>query len=208
LLASSQPQRHRASDDAVSRSIESLIEHAAAGKIAYGRRYKAPERPNGASVATTVQVGEKILLLGADLEKSDNPLTGWAAVLTYARPGTSASVVKVPHHGSEGAHDDRVWDELVDNDAVAIVTPWFLAGGHLPTEEDLVRLRKVAGSVYLTAMPTLGKVRKDSAVEKLISKVAGVRVEELRGWGHVRARRSTDEHEWRVELSGDARAIT
>jgi hypothetical protein len=118
-----------------------------------------------------------------------------------------ASIVKIPHHGSEGAHHDDMWAQIVDDNPVAIVTPWVLGGGHLPSEEDLARLRSVADRVYLTAMPTLGKAKKDSAVEKLISKVAGVKVEELRGWGHVRARRTAGESSWRVDLDGDARVI-
>ena len=158
-------------------------------------------------MAATVLTGPTSMLLGADLEKADNPLTGWTAVLAHAKPTTKASIVKVPHHGSRGAHHDDVWNEMVDDDAVAIVTPWVLMDGHLPTTEDLVRLRGVAQRVYLTAMPTRGRVRKDSAVEKLITKVAGVRVEELRGWGQVRARRRPDERSWRVDLEGDARLI-
>lgn len=195
------------SDDAVSRSIESLIEQATGQQISFRRRYRAPEGPNGACVAATVCAAGTSMLLGADLENAKNPETGWDAVLAHARPDVSASVVKVPHHGSEGAHHDGVWEEIVDDDALAIVTPWVLAGGHLPTEADLERLRGVADHVYLTAMPTLGRVRKDSAVEKLITKVAGIRLEELRGWGHVRARRRPGETSWRVDLDGDAREI-
>ena len=195
------------SNDAVSRSIESLIERAAGMPIAVPRRYRAPEGPNGASVAATIQAGFSSILLGADLENSANPQTGWDAVLTHARPAINASVVKVPHHGSEGAHHDGVWSEIVDDDPVAIVTPWVRGGGNLPTDEDLARLRGIANRVYLTAMPVRGRVRKDSAVEKLITKVAGVRVEELRGWGHVRARRSSGDEAWRIDLDGDARAI-
>lgn len=194
------------SDDAVSRSIESLIESATGQTIAYRRRYKAPEGPNGASVATTLRTGDTSVLFGADLENSANPLTGWDAVVNQARPSLAASLVKVPHHGSEGAHHDQVWDELVAHGSIAIVTPWVLGGGHLPTEKDLERLNDVADRVYLTAMPRLTRVRKDSAVEKLINKVARVRVEELRGWGHVRARRRSDTS-WRVELDGDARLV-
>jgi hypothetical protein len=100
-----------------------------------------------------------------------------------------------------------VWSELVEEQPLAIVTPWALAGRHLPTEGDLSRLRSIADRVYLTAMPTRGAVKKGSAVEKLISKVSGVRVEELLGWGHVRARRKPDEAAWRVDLDGDACAI-
>lgn len=195
------------SDDAVSRSIESLIESATMQRIAFPRRYRAPEGPNGACVAATVLAGNTSILLGADLENAKNPLTGWDAVLAHARPSVSASVVKVPHHGSEGAHHDGMWAEIVDPDPIAIVTPWVLGGGHLPTEADLQRLQDVPARVFLTAMPTLGRVRKDSAVEKLITNVAGIRLEELRGWGQVRARRRREETSWRVELFGDARVI-
>jgi beta-lactamase superfamily II metal-dependent hydrolase len=195
------------SDDAVSRSIESLIEQATGKRVTFPRRYSAPEGPNGSSVATIVRADEGTMLLGADLENSDNEQTGWGAVMAYAKPDTSASLVKIPHHGSKGAHHDAIWAEIVNEDPVAIVTPWVLAGGHLPSESDLVRLRRVAKRVYLTAMPTRGRVKKDSAVEKLITKVAGVRIEELRGWGQVRARRKPAETSWRVDLSGDARAI-
>jgi hypothetical protein len=153
-------------------------------------------------------MGDTSVLLGADLENAANPLTGWDAVLAYARPELGASLVKVPHHGSEGAHHDGVWEDIVDDEAIAIVTPWVLGGGHLPTEADLIRLGEVATHVYLSAMPTLGRARKDSAVEKLITKVAGKRVEELRGWGHVRARRRSDENAWRVELEGDAQEVS
>jgi hypothetical protein len=115
--------------------------------------------------------------------------------------------VKVPHHGSQGAHHDEMWTQIVDDDPIAIVTPWVLGGGHLPTEADLTRLASVTDRVYLTAMPTLGKASKDSAVEKLITKVAGVSVQELRGWGHVRARRAARESTCRVDLDGDARLV-
>jgi hypothetical protein len=192
------------SDDAVSRSIESIIEQATGERISFPRRYRAPEGPNGACVAATVRAGNTSVLLGADLERTSNLEAGWDAVLAHARPDVSASVFKVSHHGSEGAHHEQVWEEMVDRDPVAIVTPWVLAGGHLPTVEDLERLRGVAERVYLTALPTLGPVKKDSSVEKLISKVAGVKLEELRGWGQVRARRRPDEETWRVELEGDA----
>jgi hypothetical protein len=196
------------SDDAVSRSIESLIEAAAGTPVTIPRRYRAPEGPNGASVVTSVRTNDTSVLLGADLANSNNAATGWDAVLTDAKPGTRASLVKVPHHGSEGAHHAGVWSELADADPVAVVTPWVLAGGHLPTQADLDRLRGVTGRLYLTAMPTLGKAQKDPAVERLVTKVAGISIQELRGWGHVRARRRPDEGAWRVDCDGDARPVT
>ena len=52
-------------------------------------------------------------------------------------------------------------------------------------------------------MPSLTRVKKDPAVEKLVRKLHGERIEELRGWGHVRARRRAA-GAWLVEVDGDA----
>jgi hypothetical protein len=90
---------------------------------------------------------------------------------------------------------------------VAIVTPWNKGDGYLPRKDDLARLIGITKRVYLTAMPALRRVRKDATVEKLIRQLHGDRIRELRGWGHVRARRRPGESEWRVEVSGDAVAI-
>ena len=194
------------SDDAVSRSIESLIEEATREKISFRRRYKAPEGPNGASVAAVVRSGASILL-GADLENSNNPLTGWDAVLSYARPDRTLSAVKVPHHGSRGAHNGRVWDELMDDSAIAIVTPWQLGGRFLPTDQDLDRLKRVADRVFVTSRPTLKKL-KGPRVDRFVQKVADRPIAQVTGWGHVRARIAPSDGVWRVDLAGDAQQVT
>lgn len=92
------------SDDAVSRSIESLLQRAREDITATPRRYQAPATANGASVAASVIAHDTAILLGADLINAPNPLDGWTAVLSYARPHTLASVFKIPHHASVGAH--------------------------------------------------------------------------------------------------------
>lgn len=195
------------SEDAVQRSIEALIEAATAMKSTVPRRYRAPEGPNGASVVTLVRRGALAALLGADLENSTNPETGWDAVMSYAKPDLQPSLVKVPHHGSVGAHHDGMWAELAADQAMGIVTPWTKGSRSLPNEADLLRLRAVTGVLYLTATPSLARARKDPEVRKLIKKVHGVEIEELRGWGHVRARRRPTEEAWRVDLDGDARRV-
>ena len=192
------------SDDALGRSLEALIEDATGLEGSVPRRFRAPEGPNGASVAVSVKKGGIVMLLGADLETSANPDAGWDAVLKYAAPATAASMVKVPHHASAGADHDGIWETLAEPQPVAIITPWSRGRKFLPTEADLVRLSGVSDKVYLTAVPSLARIKKDPAVNKLIQRLHGEKVEELRGWGHVRARRRPDEAEWRVELDGDA----
>jgi hypothetical protein len=191
------------SDEAFERSLRSLIEQAT-GERLIERRYKAPEGPNGASVATSIRAFTDSVLLGADLERSANPDSGWEAVVRYARPSTTAALVKVAHHASEGAHYDGMWDEMVAPHSAAVVTPWALGGDFLPRQADLDRVKSLTDRLFLTAMPALKRVDKDREVNRLIQRLHGGRVEELTGWGHVRARRRKDAAEWDVELAGDA----
>jgi hypothetical protein len=192
------------SEDAVQRSIESLIEAATGQRITLPRRYRAPDGPNRASVAVSVRRPEATILLGADLEKSRNSEAGWDAVLKYSRPPTRSSVTKVPHHGSVGANHDEFWTDLVEKDVVAIVTPWVKGGRYLPTVSDLGRLRRLTEDVYLTATPRFPRADVERELQMLLRKVHGRELTELRGWGHVRARRRPGESAWRIELGGDA----
>lgn len=194
------------SEDAFERTLQHLIEAATSTRSTIPRRYSAPEGPNGASVATSIQKEDVGLLLGADLETSPNNQTGWDAVVTYSRPPLKASAVKVPHHGSSGAHDDSMWSELLESNPLAILTPWIRGGKHLPTDADLERIKTFANGVYITAMPS--HILAKTKPEKMVRRLHSSRISELRGWGHVRARRRLTEHEWRVELEGDAVAVT
>lgn len=195
------------SEDAVERSVEALIEAATQQEIATPRRYKAPEGPNGASVATVVRGCGNNVLLGADLERSDNTESGWDAVVRYAKPELRSSLFKVAHHGSGGADHPDIWAELVEEEVVAILTPWSKGTQFLPTQEDLDRLRTDAHSVFLTAVPSLARVRKDPDVERLVRRLHGEQINRLKGWGHVRARRRLNDDSWTVELRADAVAV-
>lgn len=193
------------SEDAVERSILRLIEAATGEHATLRRRFTAPDGPNGGSVATVMRSGDVTSLLGADVESTTQNLeTGWGAIVSYARPPVRASLVKVPHRGSRGAHHDEMWEELLSDDVVAIVTPWNKGTKFLPAEEDLDRLSKFSERLYVTATPRLSRVEKDADVERLVRRLHGERVKELRGWGHVRARRVIGGEAWSVECDGDA----
>jgi hypothetical protein len=193
------------SEDAVERGILSLIEAATGKQRAVTRRYRVPEGPNGASVATSIRSGEVTVLMGADLEASSNPETGWAAVLAYARPSARASLVKVPHHGSPDAHHDGMWSELLNDDRLAILTPFSNGDVQRPTEEDVARILGLAAPVYLSAIPTLKKVELHHRVERLVRRLHAGKVVELQGWGHLRARRPLDgSRTWDAATEGDA----
>ena len=192
-------------DNAFERGLQALIEAAREAKATIPRRYSAPEGPNGASVAAWVQNQEVGLLLGADLETSPNPETGWEAVLKYSRPSKKASAAKIPHYGSASAHHNGMWSELLETDPLAIVTPWIRGRRALPTDGDLQRMKALSKKLYITTMPSKLLARKKP--QGILRKLHDAEISEVRGWGHIRARRRLTERDWRVELTGDAVAI-
>ncbi len=197
------------SENAAERSMIRLIEAATGEPFQLRRRYKAPEDPNGGSVATAVRVGDICIVLGADLESTANPEAGWEAVVRYSKPARSASLIKVPHHGSKGAHHDRFWEECIDNDAIAVLSPWRHGGGFLPQPGDLDRLRRTAGDVYLSSLPVPQKAEMSHEVERLVRRLHGGReIKSLNKWGQVRLRRRVSDVDWSVQLFGDALKVT
>ena len=159
--------------------------------------------PNGASVVVLIEVDDTAVLLGGDLE-----IRGWLGILdddpqTY----TKASVFKVPHHGSENAYVCRVWEEMLEPNPVAALTPWRLAGGSLPTSQGIGRILSHTDRAYITTLPENlagGPLyQRDSAVERTIRDV-GVTLRTVSpSTGIVRLRRKMASSDgWRVEMAG------
>ena len=103
--------------------------------------------PNMVAVALWVSVGHIQMLLGADLEAR-----GWRLIVkSTERPAGKASVFKVPHHGSQNAHEPTVWKSLLDPDPFAVLTPWRLGGNTLPSGSDVQRILSQTPNAYTTA---------------------------------------------------------
>lgn len=162
--------------------------------------------PNGVAVVLWVRVSNCVVLLGSDLERR-----GWAVVLRDRDDRTApASVFKVPHHGSAGAHEGRVWDQMLDREPVALVAPWSRAGRVLPTAVDVDRIAAATPNAYVTTgRPRGGPIRRRTAPVERSLREAGVRVNRVPiSDAAVRLRRKIGRTDpWRVELLGDARGI-
>lgn len=156
--------------------------------------YKAPKRrpvaisPNRVSITLWVRFGNARVLLGSDLEECGVPTMGWQGILASPnRPTGPVQIFKVPHHGSETAHNDEVWKQMVQSDAVAIMTPYLSGPKPLPSDADVARIKARTDYVYCTAPRTgfRSMPRRDRAVEKIMQRqlraVAGP-------MGHVRLR--------------------
>lgn len=93
---------------------------------------------NRCSIVLHIDVGFTTVLLGADLEREPHD-AGWPAVHAAHNNLTPASILKIPHHGSETAEHPAVW-EMTKDGAELVVSPYWSSG--IPTPEDVARLAK------------------------------------------------------------------
>ena len=124
--------------------------------------------PNKIAVVLLIKVGDTAILLGSDLEGR-----GWLDILAaHERPDCKASIFKVPHHGSQNAHEDRVWSEMLHSEPIAAITPWRKGGRSLPTKSDVKRILSFTRKAYSTApfdIPSPKPARRrNRTVEKTI----------------------------------------
>jgi beta-lactamase superfamily II metal-dependent hydrolase len=153
------------------------------------RKRAVAQTPNEVAVALWAEVGGVRVLLGSDLEDSGDSNCGWQAIVTStARPPGRAHILKVPHHGSETAHNEDVWTQLLEAKPHAVLTT-FTSGTPLPTPKDITRLLERAATLHATTPPRAWSPhRREPAVERTAKNVVTNR-RVLKGQlGHVRMR--------------------
>lgn len=163
--------------------------------------------PNECSIALRVQIGEIVVLLGADL-LTGPPGCGWEAVLATA-PANPASLFKVPHHGSETSHHPRVWSEMLSPNPVALVAPFRAGRKRLPAPTDLERISEFTDQIFLTADPQLPAESKRvrTSAEKILTLASDVR--DVWGMaGRITARRVIGSTQWRTSTQPPAYALS
>ena len=161
--------------------------------------------PNEVAVALRVEVGDIVVLLGADLERR-----GWLKILQdEARPSGTASAFKVPHHGSESGDEPAVWQRMLDVDPISILTPWRRGNRTLPTDRDVRRILARTPNAYATAkIDAVRPARRDRAVERTIRE-SGIALRRTPAPQVIRLRRPiAPRTRWQVELLGAACHLT
>ena len=114
------------------------------------------DNENDISIATLVTIGDFSILLGADVEMSNNPTYGWKNIVNnYKRRKPKSNILKVPHHGSKSGHSEEMWEFLLKKNPISILTPWNVAGRSLPTLQDIKRVKSRSDSTYITSTECL-----------------------------------------------------
>lgn len=174
------------------RSVEGWVP--SEGKTA--KRNPSPS-PNRLSVALWVKCGDATMLLGGDLERA-----GWMTVLgDRTRPTGRASVFKVPHHGSRNADAPEVWEQMLDPEPLAVLTPWRRGGRLLPAAHDVERILSRTPRAYASAKPGSSTRRRPGTVSRTL-RGTGIKLTDVIGApGLVRLRRSmATGSPWTVKL--------
>jgi hypothetical protein len=163
-----------------------------------------PMRPNHQTVVVWIEIGETKILLGGDLEETEEQRTGWSVIVrSPTRPSGQASILKIPHHGSQNGHSDCVWRKMLVQEPFALLTPWN-RGSKLPTPDDVTRIVGLTPNAYSTATLAARRVKRRSPpVEKTLRELGvNVRPSEPRtGLLRMRKRRPGS---WRLECFNGA----
>lgn len=150
------------------------------GEVDRGGRVAA-RGPNHTAVVLLVEVGESSVLLGADLEETPNPTTGWTVIIdSQTRPRARAESFKVPHHGSETAHQPLVWDQLLA-EPVALLTPFRRGRVRLPTPVMIEEIKSRSSSAFVTAAVGRDLPPRMPQGVKAAARVSATRLSELHG---------------------------
>jgi len=171
-------------------------------------RKAMPSTPNLTSVVLTIEWDDVSVLLGADMETHSNALRGWGAItsevaITGLKP---ADLVKIPHHGSVTGHDELMWNKLLVNDPISVITPFGKAkyGSKPPTKADVIRIRGKSRKVFISARHAEPKLPKmEVAVQRSLREGLITFTTKKLPIGIVRHRRRPGA-EWASEIFGGA----
>lgn len=134
----------------------------------------SPPRQNESAVVLWINMGnDNILLLGSDIEESNNPQTGWSAILgAHVEENGEAAIYKVAHHGSENGHHQEVWDTMLIDQPWALLTPFSRGRKPLPSPNDIGRIVEQTNNAFITTPPHRIKKRKrkDRLVKQFVNK--------------------------------------
>ena len=128
--------------------------------------------PNDQSVVLLVETKDVHLLLGADLEHSASPHTGWNAVIACTtRPKILCSGYKVAHYGSHNGDMLGIWKHLNDANPHALLTTYCRGKKPLPSDDDVKRLKLQTNQAYCTVWPVSQRPKNRTPVDRTMNQV-------------------------------------
>ncbi|MEE4359744.1 MAG: MBL fold metallo-hydrolase [Desulfococcaceae bacterium] len=166
--------------------------------------------PNHFAIVLWVSIGDTHILLGSDLEERAHPKGAWTVIANNEnRHGLMADVFKVPHHGSENAYCKHVYDNMLTDKHLSVLTPFTWGKVTLPGEADIARLKEQKCSDIFMACRSSGKnTRHNSVVEKILKESTKSR-KTLNSFGYITLRKNVSDgnSDWQIFTKGQAHKL-
>jgi hypothetical protein len=167
--------------------------------------------PNLAAVVLSLEWGNQAVLLGADLLADSASDRGWLAAVAESKVvgGVPGSLVKIPHHGSAGAHCPGMWSDLLLSRPVSVITPYSRGRkeDRPPKRSDLDRISRLSSVTALTAPTQSGRARKPSSPVALGLSQSHIKMRTLGAGLGIARFRTTQGNSWGRELFGRAKLV-
>lgn len=179
------------SDEMLTRTQQLMLNYMTLLKKGYSEPRLIANCPNDVAVALLLEVNGRKILLGSDLEQEKNELVGWSAVMaSEAVKDGKCCTFKVAHHGSDSGHNDHVWDELLESQPFALLTPFRHGSLRIPTESDRARILSKTPHAFISADPNASAKlpKKGSKVQAMMNGTVRNRRLAAGEMGHIRWR--------------------
>ena len=174
------------------------------------RRLRA-EDPNTFCAVLWIKAGDAIALMGSDLLADNSGDYGWRAVLSSPTlPSEKASCYKVAHHGAPNGHEPEVWEKLLEENPLALLTAYWTGRRPRPQPADRETICQLTRRAYITSKPEVPAQPATTQKEAALLRSVATNVRRRKGlMGHVRARRRVDVAgaDWEVTVNPPARAL-
>jgi hypothetical protein len=190
------------SPHAVHEAISEVSTIASAGVDAVERLPNAA--PNGAAMVVQASANGVSALLGSDLEVDADPARGWTALYRDNPRLERSSLLKVAHHGSTNGSSSILWEKLVTDTPIGIVTDFHNGSVHLPKPAARAELAE-----RTTLFSTNGQAPPDALMKaEEALPLLGKLNQRSRQIGHVRARSGEAGAGWVVSCCGSAQCTS
>jgi hypothetical protein len=194
------------------REYQLFLDRIVAGLAVKGQPHRAAiaTDPNRAAIVLSLRWGNDAILLGADLVADSDPKLGWLAAVSQASSMAidRAALVKIPHHGSEGAHCPEMWSELLMSTPVSVITPFRCGrGGWPPKAKDLTRISNLSSRTVLTAPSKSSRSRKPSSAVAVGLAQSGIKMHTREPKIGIARFRRYGVGQWSIQLFGQAKKI-
>lgn len=172
----------------------------------------APVDRNYTSVVLWIEVGDRKILLGADLEhvrgRADE---GWEAILNSKAPVEGkADFFKIPHHGGESSHHPRVWDVLVKDkeNHYAATTSYSRSRPKLPADTDVARIGNLSNNAYVAGVAKVRRKKYSREIDNMLHKKGQIALSATYEFGRVTLKAQIhSEAEWDFEKEGSVEKL-